>query len=67
MSLMMLLLAMESLHKLFKKAQEQKLLDKVSKGCQDFRISLYGDADVVFIKPTTRDWQVTNAILQLFC
>jgi hypothetical protein len=55
MSLMMLLLAMESLHKLFKKAQEQKLLDKVSKGCQDFRISLYGDAVVVFIKPTTRD------------
>jgi hypothetical protein len=64
---MLFLLVMEPLHRLFKKAQEQKLLDKVGKGCQDFRLSLYVDVAVVFIKPTTRDWQVTNAILQLFC
>jgi hypothetical protein len=39
---------------------------KVSKGCQDFRISLYVDVAIVFIKPTTKDLMITNAILQSF-
>jgi hypothetical protein len=41
-------------------------LDKVSKGCHEFRISLYADDAAVFIKPTTKDLQVTIAILELF-
>jgi hypothetical protein len=63
---MLFLLAMEPLHRLFKKAQETNLLDKVSKGCHEFRISLYADNAAVFIKPTAKDLQVTNTILELF-
>jgi hypothetical protein len=66
LSPMLFLLAMEPLHRLFKKAQETNLLDKVSKGCHEFRISLYADNAAVFIKPTTKDLQVTNTILELF-
>jgi hypothetical protein len=63
---MLFLLVMKPLHRLFKKAQETNLLDKVSKGCHEFRISLYADDAAVFIKPTTKYLQVTNVILELF-
>jgi hypothetical protein len=52
---MLFLLAMKTLHGLFKKAQETNLLDKVSKGCHEFRILLYADDVAVFIKPTAKD------------
>jgi hypothetical protein len=43
LSPMLFLLAMEPLHLLFKKAQDLKLLEKVSRGCEAFRVSLYAD------------------------
>jgi hypothetical protein len=55
LSPMLFLLAMEPLHRLFKKAQKTNLLDKVRKGCHEFRISLYADDAAVFIKPTAKD------------
>jgi hypothetical protein len=46
---------MEPLQMIFQKAQEKNLLAKVSKGYQDFRISLYVDDVVVFIKPSLNE------------
>jgi hypothetical protein len=66
LSPMLFLLAMEPLQRLFQKAQENNLLAKVSKGCQDFKVSLYADDAAVFIKPSANDLQVTNTILQPF-
>jgi hypothetical protein len=66
LSPMMFLLAMEPLHILFKKSQESELLDKVSKGCQSFSVSLYADDARVFIKLTEHERMVTSCILQLF-
>jgi hypothetical protein len=60
------LLAMEPLFRMFKKAQDLGLLEKVSKGCERFRVSLYADDDAMFIKPTPHDFQVSVAILNLF-
>jgi hypothetical protein len=58
---------MEPFHRLFQKAQESNLLSIVSKGCQNFRMSLFADAAAaVFIKPSANDLQVTNVILDLF-
>jgi hypothetical protein len=66
LSPMMFLLAMESLHRLFLKAQEMGLLEVISKGCQAFRVSLYADDAAVFIKSTPEDLCVTNNILKFF-
>jgi hypothetical protein len=63
---MLFLLAMEPLHRLFRKAQEDNLLSKVSKGCDTFRASFYADDVVVFIKPTKKDLLITHCILDTF-
>jgi hypothetical protein len=60
------LLAMEPLHRLFKKAQEVGLLAKLSKECDRFRVSLYADDATLFIKPTEEDLNVTIEILSIF-
>jgi hypothetical protein len=66
LSPMIFLLAMEPLHRLFKKAQDNGLLDIVTKSCESFRVSLYADDAAVFIKPSRHDLQVVNCILQIF-
>jgi hypothetical protein len=66
LSPMLFILAMEPLHRMFKKAQDLNLLSKVSNYCNAFRASLYADDAIVFIKPTTEDLQVTLCILQTF-
>jgi hypothetical protein len=63
---MLFLLAMEHLHRLFRKAQEDNLLSKVSKGCDTFRVFLYADDAIVFIKPTKKDLMITHCILDTF-
>jgi hypothetical protein len=63
LSPMLFILVMEPLYRMFKKAQELNLLNKISKGCHAFRASLYADDVVVFIKPIA-DLQVTLCILQ---
>jgi hypothetical protein len=63
---MLFLLAMEPLHRLFRKAQEQGLLKQLSSGCDAFRASLYADDVVVFINPIVDDLQVTTKILSIF-
>jgi hypothetical protein len=60
---MIFLMAMEPLHRLFKKAQCSGLLDRVSKSCEKIRVSLYADVVAVFIKPSRHDLQVVNCIL----
>jgi hypothetical protein len=62
---MLFLLAMEPMHRFFKKAQELSLLSSLSKGCDSFRVSLYAD-DVVFIKPTHHDLKATIDIMPVF-
>jgi hypothetical protein len=57
---MLFLFIMEPLHRLFSKAQDMGLLQRVSKGCHAFRVSLYADDAVVFIKPTSEDLVVAN-------
>jgi hypothetical protein len=66
LSSMLFLLAMEPLHRLFCRAQQFGLLDKLSKGCERFRASLYADDAAVFIKPNVREVGVTEFILDLF-
>jgi hypothetical protein len=57
---------MEPLHKLFKRAQEWGVLNKLSKGCDTFRVSLYADVAALFINLTEHDWSTTNHILNIF-
>jgi hypothetical protein len=66
LSPMLFLLAMEPMHRLFKKAQEMGLLSNLTKGCDSFRVSLYADDAAVFIKPTQHDLKVTIDIMSVF-
>jgi hypothetical protein len=50
LSPMLFLLAMEPLHRLFKKAQDLGLLEKVTSACDNFRMALYADVVAIFIK-----------------
>jgi hypothetical protein len=60
------LLAIEPLHKLISKAQEMNLLNRLSRGCDSFRMSLYANDDALFISTTERDFRVATAILEIF-
>jgi hypothetical protein len=66
LSPMLFMLAMKPLFMLFNKAQELGLLDRVSKGCERFRVSIYADDTAMFIKLTPHDLHVSVAILNLF-
>jgi hypothetical protein len=66
LSPMLFLLAIEPLHKLFRKAQKLNLLGKLSKESECFRISLYADDAAVFIKPIEQDLHTTLSILNIF-
>jgi hypothetical protein len=63
---MLFLLAMEPLHRLFRRAQDSGLLGSLSRGSNSFRLSLYADVAATFIKPTQQDLEVTLSILQIF-
>jgi hypothetical protein len=63
---MFFILAMEPLHRLFMKAQQFGLLDKLSKGCERFKASLYANDAVFFIKPSEYEVAVTYCILDTF-
>jgi hypothetical protein len=56
---------MEPLHRLFKKAQEVGILQKVSTACDTFRVSLYADDASVFKHPSSQDL-ATITILNMF-
>lgn len=66
LSPMIFLLAMEPLHRLFRKAQEQNLLQKINSSCDSFRVSLYADDAAVFIRPSYLDIKVADCILSIF-
>jgi hypothetical protein len=66
LSPMLFLLAMELLHRLFSRAQQMGMLDKLSGGCERFRASLYADDAAIFIKPNSKELVVTECILDLF-
>jgi hypothetical protein len=66
LSPMLFLFSMEPLHKLFRRAQEMGLLSNLSKGCDDFRVSLYADDVAVFIRPSEHDLCITTNILNIF-
>jgi hypothetical protein len=63
---MLFLLAMEPLHKLFKKVQHYGLLSHLSNGCDAFRASLFADAAAIFMKLTPQDPLTVNCILSIF-
>jgi hypothetical protein len=63
---MIFLLAMEPLHKLFQKTQHMGQLQRLSKGCDRFRASLYADDAALFIKPIASEVLVTENILEIF-
>jgi hypothetical protein len=63
---MLFLLAMEPLHRLFQRAQQDGLISSLSRGCDSFRASLYADDASVFIKPTEQEVQVTDCIIEIF-
>jgi hypothetical protein len=60
---MIFLLAMEPLHLLFKKSQEEGLLQSLSPLCDAFRVSLHVDDAALFINPTEHELLVINFIL----
>jgi hypothetical protein len=66
LSPMLFLLAMEPLHRLFSRAQQMGLLDKLSDGCERFRASLYTDAAAIFIKSNSKELAMNECILDLF-
>lgn len=63
---LLFLLAMEPLHRLLHIAQQRGLFLDLSKGCKDFRISMYADDAAVFIKPTEYELEVLEGILKIF-
>jgi hypothetical protein len=63
---MLFLLVMEPLHMLFKQAQQQSLLHKLSYDCDVFRVSLYADDAALFINPSQQEMLVINQILMIF-
>jgi hypothetical protein len=60
---MLFLLAIEHLHLLFKKAQEQGILKKLVPQCDALRVSLYADDTSLFINPSADELWATNTIL----
>jgi hypothetical protein len=66
LSPMLFLLAMESLHLLFCKAQSLGAISFLHQTYTNFRISLYADNAAVFINPISHDIHATTYILQLF-
>jgi hypothetical protein len=66
LSPMLFLLAMAPLSRLFIKAQEVGLLQRISSGCDNFKMALYTDDAALFIKPTKKEFEVTKSILQIF-
>jgi hypothetical protein len=65
LSPLLFLLAMEPLHRLFIRAQEDGLIYKLSKGCDRIRASIYAAA-ALFIKPTLWKVTLTDHILEIF-
>jgi hypothetical protein len=63
---MLFLLAMESLHRLFRKAQDVGLLNGLSRGCDIFRVSLYADDATIFLNPSEKDLKVTIELMSIF-
>jgi hypothetical protein len=63
---MLFFLAIEPLHRPFKRAQEMGLLSRIGKCCEAFWISLYADDTAIFIKPTEHDLSIANHILAIF-
>jgi hypothetical protein len=66
LSPMLFLLAIEPLHRLFARAQQTNLLDKLRKGCDRFRASLYADDAALFIRPCAEEIVGTEHILEVF-
>jgi hypothetical protein len=63
---MLFLLAMEPLHILFKKAQDDRLLQKLNPLCDTFIVSLYADDAALFLNLDEKEMQVMEHILKLF-
>jgi hypothetical protein len=66
LSPMLFLLAIEPLHRLFKKAQQMGLLKKIGSCCENFRVSLYADDATLFIKSIVHDLDMESYILEIF-
>jgi hypothetical protein len=66
LSPMLFLLAEEPLHMLFKKAQDDLLLQKLGPQCDTFRVSLYADDVALFLNPDEKEMRVMECILKLF-
>jgi hypothetical protein len=53
-------------HRLIKKAQQMGLLSSLSKGSDNFRISMYANDAALFITPSDHDFKTINEILKIF-
>jgi hypothetical protein len=63
---MLFLFVIEPLHLLFKKAQENFLIQKLSPCCDTFRISMYADDASLFLNPIEKEMKVMEYIMNLF-
>jgi hypothetical protein len=66
LSPMLFLLAMEPLLLLFRKAQEEGLLQKLCLKCDACRVSLYANDAALFMNPTKQEVDTTDFILSMF-
>jgi hypothetical protein len=63
---MLFLLAIEPLYKLIAKTHDMRMLDKLSKSCDTFRISLDANDAALFISPSEKDFRIIYEILSIF-
>jgi mannosylglycoprotein endo-beta-mannosidase len=66
LSPLLLILAIDPLHRLLQIATERGLLSKLNERAARFRASMYADDAVIFLKPTTTDFNNLKSILLNF-
>jgi hypothetical protein len=66
LSPLLFILAMEPLHRIFLKAQSMGILERLSPGCDAFRVSLYAYDAAIFIRPSEDELKITTEILHIF-
>jgi hypothetical protein len=66
LSPLLFIMAMEPLHRLIKKAQQMGHLSSLSRGSDNFRISMYVDVAALFISPSKKDFQTITEVLRIF-
>jgi hypothetical protein len=66
LSPLLFILAMEHLHILIRRAQQMRLLTRLSEGTNEYVISMYDDDAALFIAPSEVDFKTIKEIIYIF-